>query len=712
MKKTTLFIILIIFGITTQLTAQVNGTAAIPLASTTEKPVYYYIESAHNGTTGANPTLTTASTGKILFSQATDNTNAKYDLLSNIPDASTVALWKLEASGANFKIVNINGRYLGTGVNPTKVNLAASADLNSLINYGGTYQYQIKNTAQTNGIVAWHTPTNLFYIDRYVDQGANSRTAWYFVVAPGYEDNYYFLLLGNQLGNQLTSAQAKYNATKAGTEPGQFTAEARTAFQSAITAAETTHNNVASTNAERQTAYDNLSAAITTYNNSVILPQLSTEGNERWYFLQGQRPANTYLTSTGAAAQVYSYAVVPNDNQLWKFVASTTGTANGFAMVNKATGTYLDANTAYNTNIFTVTAEPTNNLRYIASDIYSDKTIRFWIEHATGSKPDFRLHAGNPNVMNYNGNAYANSSWLIMDYNTALRPFLQTAITDATNLLSTTTEGTDFGQYTAANRSTLQSAITTAQGVYNNSSASSTEIETATSTLNTAANSYKATINANPTSLLSSNTENLRWYRIKSTSSSAYATGKVISAGTRVTGNKFTFETPADPVTDAQLFRFVLTADNSKVLHIINKKDSKFMASNGAIADASTSGNDFTLTALSDCKSFNIKPTSLNAIHAQEAGSEIVNWAGLAGSSSAWVLDFVKEETKISTGTNHNLMQQTYIIRTANKVITVDGVENFEVFSISGQKQNKTQALESGIYIVRIQNQAFKVNVK
>lgn len=86
-----------------------------------------------------------------------------------------------------------------------------------------------------------------------------------------------------------------------------------------------------------------------------------------------------------------------------------------------------------------------------------------------------------------------------------------------------------------------------------------------------------------------------------------------------------------------------------------------------------------------------------------------------ANSMLAWY--FIVETGSMSnysftTGNVNIPANAQYIIRTINKVITVDGVENFDIFSISGQKQNKAQALESGIYIVRIQNQAFKVNVK
>ena len=45
-----LMALLIFISFATPANAQVNGTAAKPLVSNAEKPVYYYIESASDGT--------------------------------------------------------------------------------------------------------------------------------------------------------------------------------------------------------------------------------------------------------------------------------------------------------------------------------------------------------------------------------------------------------------------------------------------------------------------------------------------------------------------------------------------------------------------------------------------------------------------------------------------------------------------------------------
>lgn len=754
-----------------------------------------------------------------------------------------------------------------------------------------------------------------------------------------------FVSVKTALQNKITEATNKLTNTAEGADPGKFTATSRTTLQNAINTAQGVYNNSASTDAEFVSNLNTLNTAITTYNNEVIAPLLSTEGNVKWYFLQGQRPANTYLTSTGAAAQVYSYAVVPNDNQLWKFVASTTGTANGFAMVNKATGTYLDANTAFNTNIFTVTAEPTNNLRFIASDIYSDKTIRFWIEHATGSTPAFRLHAGNTNVLNWNGNAYDNSSWLILDYAVALKVFLQTAITNAQTALTTYPEGTEFGQNSAADRTTLTNAIATAQSVYDNATATETAIKDATTAMNTATATYK-TIAKNLQKLQSTNANNYRWYRLKNrnyTTNDIITTNGVAENGGIITQNSGT-------ANDSELWRFEPNTGGTGV-KIINKATGLAIKENGQSTQSTlvekATATEFAFTAVDTYWGIGrINATQYQYLH-RSGSSTIVGWE-LSAAASQWALQFVAEtatrtvsvssadtnkgivsivkstestvttaenvnvkatplpgfiftkwtnaltdadvsadalysyngagdiqlkanfatlgtvgrpmttdeitpvyyyiqsasdgshvfssysgdfrnnvmispttagniihnKLSVATSNDHALWQivnvegvtmlknkatgwfmngsravgttgsaftstaleaaptqyvmktadqgsytnawknnlcdrlslvttansmlawyfivepgsmsnysfttgnvnipanAQYIIRTNNKVITVDGVENFEVFSISGQKQNKTQALESGIYIVRIQNQAFKVNVK
>lgn len=287
---------------------------------------------------------------------------------------------------------------------------------------------------------------------------------------------------------------------------------------------------------------------------------------------------------------------------------------------------------------------------------------------------------------------------------------LDMKILEAQNLLSVTIEGSDFGQYNAESRTTLSAAIADAVAVQGDNTKTNEELVAATNTLNAAITSYKSTINSSPVSLLAASGSNYRWYWIKSTSAHAYAQNKVISAGTRILGEKFTFEPKAAEVSDVQLFRFELTEDQTKVLNIINKAGG-YMANNGAIATTSTADNNFALNLLADGYSFNIKPTSLNAIHAQESGAHIVNWSGDAGTSSAWVFEYALETPRITTALNNSEMSE-YKIKVSDRIISVEGESEFEIYSVTGQKLDKQFRLATGVYFVKLNNATVKVIVR
>lgn len=610
--------------------------------------------------------------------------------------------WKfLEAPTAGkYYIVNQNGKYITqtlSGINYATIDAPdASCEFEIYPTFGvhsNKMNFIIANNLESGTPVSVIHPTNYDPYNLINYTGQDQASKW--MINSAIEE----------ASNAVTLAQNRLTATKEGNDPGMFSTITRGNLQTVIdaTTAKIQTNNITFDDA------NTLTSALATYNNAVVTPQLSTEGNERWYFLQGQRPTNTYLTSTGAETQIFSHAVVPNDNQLWKFVASTTGTANGFAMVNKATGTYLDANTAFNTNIFTVAAEPVNNLRFIASDIYRDKTIRFWIEHATGSTLAFRLHAGNTNVLNWNGSAYDNSSWLILDYAVALKVFLQTAITNAQTALTTYPEGTEFGQNAASDRTTLTNAIAAAQAVFNNSSATETAIKEATTNMNAALSAYN-TAAKNLQKLLSANTSNYRWYRLKNRN---YTTNDIITTN-GVAENGGIIAQNSGTANDNELWRFEVN-EGATGVKIINKATGLAIKENGTSTQSTlvekATATEFAFTAVDTYWGIGrVNATQYQYLH-RSGSSTIVGWE-LSAAASQWALQFVEETTAVTTGNTNTAQNTQYIIRTNNKVITVDGVENFEVFSINGQKQNKTQALESGIYIVRIQNQAFKVNVK
>lgn len=230
----------------------------------------------------------------------------------------------------------------------------------------------------------------------------------------------------------------------------------------------------------------------------------------------------------------------------------------------------------------------------------------------------------------------------------ALKLSLKAKISEGDSLLKVTTAGTDFGQYAQSDRDLLIEEIANSQTLYEFPTTTLDEINIAIQNLDAAMVTFKASINSNPLSLITTNPDNYRWYWIRS-----YATGlpsifgKVISGGERTVGQKYIYTSKAAIPGDEQLFRFVLNADNTKVLSIIDK-NGNYMASNGTISSASTDGNEFTLTPQSDGIAFWIEPTSLAALRANDGGS-IDNWRYLAGGASSWVFDFAFEKKKIPT---------------------------------------------------------------
>ncbi len=721
MKKITT-LLLALFALTAgfiELNAQVNGTPKRPVISTPEKPVYFFVESAADGSVTMG-TGTANYLGHLLYvPDTTSGVNLKHDTREVITSTLSIdnALWQLVVENDLVKFKN-----KGTGLYMKDCRFATRSTSFSFAVTPFTdapTQYRMRTTDQASFSVAWYSAANGYYIDRWSSSTSNSQIAWYFIVDDASAANYdemYFEAIKRDLADNITKAKTTITNSSIGEEPGQFSENAVADLQEFIDVAQTIYDSENSIEAF-QITIEELQKAVKAYLATAILPVLSDETSTRWYFLQGTRPANTYMSFTGDGANIVSKTVVPDSTQMWKFVANPQGTANGFAMINKATGQYLNADALYNTAVTAVAGMPVNNLKFIVSDLYTDKRARIWIEHAEGSTPAFRLHAGNSSVMNWNGNAYDNSSWLIMDYSSALKRFLTETATRATALLENTLEGAEFGMYPAESRATLTTAIATAVAVADGGEATDAELTAAKITLENAMAEYRASIHKNPELLLSTNPNQYRWYWIRNTATHAYAVGKVISAGTRLTGEKYTFEAKADSVSDAQLFRFELTEDKLKVQNMVNKLYGNYVSINGAIMDTAYYAitdtaqvvKEFELIPLTDGISFNIKPAGVNALHAQQSGSHIVNWAGGAGSASAWALDFAVETPKTTSVAEP---ETNVRIRIANRIISVEGTDRYEIYSVTGSRMQKNVSLNTGIYIVRTPELTTKVMVQ
>lgn len=432
---------------------------------------------------------------------------------------------------------------------------------------------------------------------------------------------------------RIDAATTVYNNTSIGADPGKFNETDRTTFQSAITTAQGVYDSTTATEADIVTAMNNLTTAQNTYLSTVIVPKLSDGTNTYWYYIQGTRPTNTYMTTRGTGGKIADLAVIPDDTQLWKLVAN----AGGFALVNKSTGEYINSNVTSGTEFVTQATAPTNGLRAIASTTYTNQTARFWIENLSGATPAVRFHAGGTgngsNVMNYTGDPNDNCTWLFMDYTVALKQFLLTSINDAQAVYNNTTEGTAPGQFTATARTDLANAIATAQAVYDDPS--STNYVAAKDALNAALATYMASV-VKPTV---STTGNDVWYAIYTT---RLTNGTMTSngAGAKVNSQLYT-------ASDSQLWKVVA---NGTGYALVNKATVEYLNAD-ATGDAATNTKvDMPTNALSFnpsieniAETFMIEGTNFR-LHTRTSGYsyDIINFgAGVTDNTSYKFVPYV-----------------------------------------------------------------------
>lgn len=243
-------------------------------------------------------------------------------------------------------------------------------------------QYRIRTSDITSFSVAWYSAANGNYIDTWGASTSNSQIAWYFIVEPSSAANYdemYFQEVKRDLATNITAARAAITNTSTGDEPGQFTENAVADLEAFIEVAQIIYDTETSIESFQMTI-DELKKAVKAYLATALMPVISDETTTRWYFLQGTRPSNTYMTYTGDGLNVVSRTVIPDSTQMWKFVANTLGTGNGIAIVNKATCQYLNADIesgSLGTILTSVSGMPANNLKLKVSDLYTDKRACF-----------------------------------------------------------------------------------------------------------------------------------------------------------------------------------------------------------------------------------------------------------------------------------------------------------------------------------------------
>ena len=436
------------------------------------------------------------------------------------------------------------------------------------------------------------------------------------------------------LEESISMATTGYNNSSEGLNPGQYTSDDLDALFGTIEAAQEVLDNTASTDNQKITAAFELDAIFLQFKAQVILPELSNDNSEVWYYIQGTRPANTYMTApaAGAGTQVKNSLVIPDDTQLWKLVSN----GDGFALQNKASQEYLQTDFPSGTNLNTQTDMPIKALRFITSNETSNKAYRFWIENTTSFTEAFRLHAGGSGLMNWTGDPNDNCSWLFLSEDEVFRVELTNTRLAAQNLYNASVEGDEFGQFSASTRAAFNTALTT-EGAKNMATMTQEELKASNQALKDA----MAALECNrEVSTLSSVTKK-KWFRLVSNSTATYASGKAISSNGRTVDQKFTYENK-DATSDAQLFTFELNEDGTNAISIVNKANGLFMGTDGAMV-ATAPETEFEITPL-DNISFWIKPTGVAPLHAAAVNVEILNWDAPAGSSSAWRFEYVSSE--------------------------------------------------------------------
>lgn len=98
-----------------------------------------------------------------------------------------------------------------------------------------------------------------------------------------------------------------------------------------------------------------VSAQFATLNQSIVMPQASTDGNEHWYKFYTPNRGSRYMTNNGAAQAVTGNEANNYAKSMWKLVDRGNNT---FDIINRKDNTYLSPASDFNTAINTVATAP------------------------------------------------------------------------------------------------------------------------------------------------------------------------------------------------------------------------------------------------------------------------------------------------------------------------------------------------------------------
>jgi len=200
-------------------------------------------------------------------------------------------------------------------------------------------------------------------------------------------------------------------------------------------------------------------------------PMLGTTSFEYWSYTAGEGGFDYYQTITDLPAGIYTISADMHNDQVDK-------EGDDFA---PAAGVY---GTSGSTTVYGLVTEQGSTLKEYTSDqiFVANGTLRLGVKNKTTAMPARWFVADNFKL------TYVRAA-TAADY----KVNLLTAINNATDARKTSNEGTGVFQIPAAAGSTLATAISTAQSVYDNLSATISEVTTAISDITNAKTTYEGT---------------------------------------------------------------------------------------------------------------------------------------------------------------------------------------------------------------------------
>lgn len=537
----------------------------------------------------------------------------------------------------------------------------------------------------------------------------------------------------------IDDAIAFKNGVVIGTGVGQTPQSAVDNFQTAITTASGTLNSTNET--DIQNAISALATATTTLKEAKVpIVTSSTESAPVWYLIKnvnrGGKGSTVFTTTPNGRLEGTSVAnSIPADG-------SGTGSAatklnHLFRFEKQGDDSYKMINAAQPTNEVLRTANGGGSSQEVKCGTPNGST---WNINLIGYNATLEVNevkfvgvqvntiwhmAGHFAVVSWDGGSNTPSAWYVEQYTGDVSALYQVqydalsvqyaAIADTNgDPIAPYSIGTEPGQYDA----TKFNAMKTAYSNMTTAGVSSPSIVTLLTALTNAIADFKAS-KVQPVAYGGTVSEGVK-YTLQLVQSGAandgyYLTNPRTDANNGTDGTRpyATFSQDIDETTTT--WYFVPSTTAGKYVITSNRRANEYVDEEGRVRDASGyADNTWTTKTLMQNTLVYDNGTSLLIVKIDN-NSNFFNVASTAGATlgrnaSTWSTFRVSPYSGTSVKKNFNT--SSLAVRVSNRIITVDNVDNFEVYSISGQQMNHKAALQNGVYIVKAGDAVQKVLVK